>query len=70
MLVYLPLSLARAAFFLWQSLTGENYNNAVLERMNLALTLDPAPVREHLGITSSAVSSRVSRPEVCGWGRI
>ncbi|MDE0157252.1 MAG: epimerase [Gammaproteobacteria bacterium] len=51
-LVYLPLSLARAAFFLWQSLTGENYSSAILERMNLALTLDPAPVREHLGSTS------------------
>ena len=51
-LVYLPLSFARAAFFLWQTLTGENYSSAILERMNLALTLDPVRVREQLGITS------------------
>ena len=58
MLVYLPLGLARAAFFLWQSLTGENYSSAILERMNLALTLDPVKVREQFGITS-----RPFRPE-------
>ena len=52
MLVYLPLSLARAAFFLWQTLTDENYSSAILERMNMALTLDPVRVREQLGITS------------------
>lgn len=57
-LVYLPLSLARAAFFLWKTLTGENYSNAILERMNMALTLDPVKVREQLGITS-----RPFRPE-------
>ena len=51
-LVYLPLSLARAAFFLWQTLTDENYSSAILERMNMALTLDPVRVREQLGITS------------------
>ena len=57
-LVYLPLSFARAAFFLWQTLTGENYSSAILERMNLALTLDPVRVRKQLGI-----ASRPFRPE-------
>ena len=60
-LVYLPLSFARAAFYLWQTLTGEKYSSASLERMNMALTLDPTPVREHLGITS-----RPFRPEFPG----
>ena len=57
-LVYLPLSFARAAFYLWQTLTGEKYSSASLERMNMALNLDPARVWEHLGITS-----RPFRPE-------
>ena len=51
-LVYLPLSFARAAFYLWQTLTGEKYSSASLERMNMALTLDPAPVQEALKLTS------------------
>ena len=57
-LVYLPLSFARAAFYLWQTLTGEKYSAASLERMNMALTLDPAPVQEALKLTS-----RPFRPE-------
>ena len=57
-LVYLPLSFARAAFFLWQALTGESYSSAILERMNMELNLDPVPVREILGVTS-----RPFRPE-------
>ena len=57
-LVYLPLSFARAAFYLWQTLTGEKYSSASLERMNMALTLDPAPVQEALKLTS-----RPFRPE-------
>ena len=57
-LVYLPLSLARAAFYAWQAITGEKYNSASLEQMNMALTLDPAPVQEALGITC-----RPFRPE-------
>lgn len=51
-LVYLPPGSARAAFFLWQTLTGENYSSAILERMNMTLTLDPVRVRQQLGITS------------------
>lgn len=57
-LIYLPLSLARAAFYLWQKLTGEKYSSASLERMNMALTLDPVPVRDILEL-----ESRPFRPE-------
>ena len=57
-LVYLPLSLARAAFYLWQTLTDEKYSSASLERMNMALTLDSARVQEVLGLTC-----RPFRPE-------
>ena len=52
MLVYLPLGFARVAFYLWQALTGEKYSSASLERMNQALTLNPTPVRDALGLTS------------------
>ena len=58
MLIYLPLSVARVAFYLWQALTGEKYSSASLERMNKALTLNPAPVRDTLGLTT-----RPFRPE-------
>ncbi len=57
-LVYLPLSFARAAFYLWQTLTDEKYSSASLERMNMALTLDSARVQEVLGLTC-----RPFRPE-------
>ena len=50
-LLHLPLGPARMAFFAWRVLTGARYSAASLERMNMALTLDPAPVREALGIT-------------------
>ena len=50
-LLYLPLGLARAAFRIWRSVTGAQYSAASLERMNMDLTLDPAPVREALGVT-------------------
>ena len=50
-LLPLPLGPARMAFFAWRTLTGARYSAASLERMNVALTLDPAPVREALGIT-------------------
>ena len=50
-LLYLPLGLARVAFGAWRAATGAEYSAASLERMNMDLTLDPAPVRETLGIT-------------------
>ena len=50
-LLYLPLGLARAAFRVWRTVTGAKYSAASLERMNMDLTLDPAPVQEALGIT-------------------
>ena len=49
-LVYLPLWPARLAFRVWQAVTGTPYSVASLERMNVSLTLDPAPAREALGI--------------------
>ena len=57
-LLHLPLGPARMAFFAWRAVTGARYSTASLERMNVALTLDPAPVREALGITC-----RPFRPE-------
>ena len=57
-LVYLPLGIARAAFRAWRGITGAQYSAASLERMNMDLVLDPAPVREALGITC-----RPFRPE-------
>jgi len=50
-LVYLPLGLARFAFRVWRATSGAQYSAASLDRMNASLTLDPAPVRETLGIT-------------------
>ena len=50
-LLYLPLGLARVAFNAWRAVTGAEYSVASLERMNMDLTVDPAPVREALGIT-------------------
>ena len=50
-LLYLPLGLARVAFNAWRAVTGAEYSVASLERMNVDLTLDPAPVRKALGIT-------------------
>ncbi len=49
-ILYLPLSLARALFYVWQKLTGMQYSNASLERMNQALTLDPEPLQQLLNI--------------------
>ena len=57
-LLPLPLDFARIAFYAWQAVTGARYSAASLERMNMALTLDPAPVREALGVTC-----RPFRPE-------
>ena len=57
-LLRLPLGPARMAFFAWRILTGARYSAASLERMNVALTLDPAPIREALGI-----ACRPFRPE-------
>lgn len=57
-LFYLPLGLARTAFYLWRTVTGAKYSAANLERMNMDLTLDAAAVREALGITC-----RPFRPE-------
>ena len=50
-LLYLPLGLARAAFRVWRTVTGAKYSAASLERMNMDLTVNPAPVRKVLGIT-------------------
>ena len=36
---------------MWLTLTGADYSAASLERMNMDLTLDPAPAREVLGMT-------------------
>ena len=60
-LLHLPPGPARMAFFAWRVLTGARYSAASLERMNMALTLDPAPVREALGI-----ACRPFRPEFPG----
>ena len=57
-LVFLPLRLARATFRVWQAVTGTRYSAGSLDRMNMSLTLDPAPVQEALGITC-----RPFRPE-------
>ncbi len=57
-LLYLPLGLARTAFYVWQTVTGAKYSAASLERMNMDLTLDPTPVRDALGI-----ACRPFRPE-------
>lgn len=51
LLLYLPLGLARPAFFVWRAVTGRGYSVASLERMNLDLTLDPGPVKDALGVT-------------------
>ena len=50
-LVYLPLRPARLAFRAWLALTGASYSIASLERMNMDLTLDPAPANDILGMT-------------------
>lgn len=57
-LLYLPLGLARPAFRAWRAVTGAEYSAAALERMNMDLTVDPAPVQQALGITG-----RPFRPE-------
>ena len=50
-LLYLPPGLARLAFRIWRRVTRARYSVASLERMNLDLTVDPAPVTEALGVT-------------------
>ena len=60
-LVYLPRGFARAAFRVWQAASGTSYSAASLDRMNASHILDPAPVREILGITC-----RPFRPEFPG----
>lgn len=57
-LLYLPLGPARAAFHVWCLVTRSRYSAAVLERMNMDLTLDPAPVQKALGVVP-----RPFRPE-------
>ena len=57
-LLYMPLGLARLAFGAWRAATGAEYSAAALERMNMDLTLDPAPVRQALEVTC-----RPFRPE-------
>ena len=57
-LLYLPRGPARMAFHAWRTVTGAPYSAASLERMNMDLTLDPAPVRDALGI-----ACRPFRPE-------
>ena len=59
-LLYLPLGLARAAFYVWRTVTGAKYSAASLERMNMDLTLDPAPARKALG-SPAGISPRASR---------
>ena len=73
-LLYLPLGPARAAFHLWRTVTGAQYSPASLERMNMDLTLDPAPVRKALGITfrpfqPEAAHPRRPAPETVDVGR-
>ena len=57
-LLYLPLGPARIAFGMWLRVTGAGYSLASLERMNMDLTLDPAPAQAILGLTC-----RPFRPE-------
>lgn len=57
-LLYLPLGPARVAFHVWQTATRSRYSAASLERMNMDLVLDPAPVRKTLGL-----ALRPFRPE-------
>ena len=57
-LLYLPLGPARIAFGMWLRVTGASYSLASLERMNMDLTLDPAPAQGILGMTC-----RPFRPE-------
>ena len=61
-LLYLPLGPARAAFHLWRTVTGAQYSPASLERMNMDLTLDPAPVRKALGITFRPFQPEAAHP--------
>ena len=61
-LLYLPLGLARLAFGAWRTATGAHYSAASLERMNMDLTLDPAPVHEALGITCRPFRPEPSHP--------
>ena len=62
LLLDLPLAPARAAFCAWRALTGTEYSAASLERMNVSLALDPAPVREALGITCRPFHPRFPEP--------
>ena len=61
-LLYLPLGLARAAFRVWRTVTGAKYSAASLERMNMDLTVDPAPVRKVLGITCRSFRPGLPEP--------
>lgn len=49
--LYVPAGPARMAFQVWRRMTKAPYSAASLERMNIDLTLDPAPVQKALGIT-------------------
>lgn len=61
-LLYLPLGLARTAFRLWRTVTRADYSTASLERMNMDLTLDAAPVTETLGITCRPFAPGLPHP--------
>ena len=58
----LPLGPARVALCAWRALTGAQWSAASLERMNVPLTLDPAPAREALGITCRPFHPRFPEP--------
>ena len=57
-LLYLPLGPVRIAFKAWLRMTGAGYSPAMLERINMDLTLDPVPAQDILGMTC-----RPFRPE-------
>ena len=61
-ILYLPLSVARMAFYLWQALTDRKYSNTCPERMNMTLTLDPTPVQEVLGIACRPFHPEFHKP--------
>lgn len=50
LIIYLPISMARAGFKIWKMLTGAKYSVASLERMNKDLTFNEKYIREVLQI--------------------
>ena len=51
LIVYLPISLARIGFKIWNTFTKAEYSVASLDRMNKDLTFNATPVKEALHIT-------------------